>query len=73
MIEFLPGRREYHLGLVLCCINCAAITELDPQTGNLAEFPRVRIMNLTVPENWQELPHTTQSLGRSLLYLGKES
>lgn len=64
---------DYYLGVAMTCINCACVTELNPDNGSLAEFPRWRLVNLMDPDNNLELPRQWQTLGFSRLYNGMES
>lgn len=67
VVQFRRGERDYHLALVLCCMNCASVSEVDQGSGDLHEFPGHRIMDLIVPDNWSTIKHTVESLGISIL------
>jgi hypothetical protein len=64
---------SFHLGLGITCLNCSVTAEMATDTGDLVEFPKMRIIDLTEPYNLQRVPRTTNSLGCSLLWNGKES
>jgi len=65
--------RQYYLGLIVICVNCSMATEVDPETGNLVEVPRWRLVNLLEPYNAEDVPRTMHTLVCSGLYNGRES
>lgn len=73
VLQFTGGAREFRLGLILCCLNCAAVAELEPGTGVLHEFPHWRIHNLREQETAGDWPRDLRSLGLSKLFGNLES
>lgn len=70
---FLPLLQHVHHGYTLRCTHCAAITEVDTHTGNLIDFPGLRVAHLYVIDNGFDLPHTFRTLRPAPLFRGRES
>ena len=58
----LPVLRLCRIGLVMTCTGCAAVSEVDPDTGSLHEFTTWKLAHLITPDNGREMPRSSRSL-----------